>query len=55
MIRGSYGYTDANGLYRVVDYVADDDGFRGTQIFEFSLGSNIEYVSIYFFEHIHTN
>ncbi|UXI22453.1 Glutamate receptor ionotropic kainate 3 [Sarcoptes scabiei] len=30
VIRGSYGYTDANGLYRVVDYVADDDGFRAS-------------------------
>lgn len=29
-VRGSYGYTDANGLYRIVDYVADDNGFRAT-------------------------
>lgn len=27
-VRGSYGYTDANGLYRIVDYVADENGFR---------------------------
>ncbi|XP_015920816.2 uncharacterized protein [Parasteatoda tepidariorum] len=27
-VRGSYGYTDAQGLYRVVDYVADAGGFR---------------------------
>ncbi|CAG2101264.1 unnamed protein product [Medioppia subpectinata] len=30
VVRGSYGYTDANGLHRIVDYVADDDGFRAT-------------------------
>ena len=29
VVRGSYGYTDAYGLYRIVDYVADKDGFRG--------------------------
>jgi len=28
VIRGSYGYTDANGLYRIVEYVADAAGFR---------------------------
>lgn len=27
---GSYGYTDANGVYRRVDYVADAAGFRAT-------------------------
>ncbi|GFY77490.1 cuticle protein 10.9, partial [Trichonephila inaurata madagascariensis] len=27
-VRGSYGYTDNQGLYRVVDYVADANGFR---------------------------
>lgn len=27
---GSYGYTDANGLYRRVNYVADAHGFRTT-------------------------
>ncbi|CAN7942486.1 unnamed protein product, partial [Ixodes hexagonus] len=27
---GSYGYTDANGLYRRVNYVADANGFRAT-------------------------
>ncbi|GIX91895.1 cuticle protein 10.9 [Caerostris extrusa] len=27
-VRGSYGYTDNQGLYRVVDYVADAGGFR---------------------------
>lgn len=27
---GSYGYSDANGLYRRVNYVADADGFRAT-------------------------
>ncbi|OQR79748.1 cuticle protein 10.9-like, partial [Tropilaelaps mercedesae] len=27
---GSYGYTDANGIYRRVDYVADAAGFRAT-------------------------
>ncbi|PRD20897.1 UNVERIFIED_CONTAM: Cuticle protein 16.8 [Trichonephila clavipes] len=26
--RGSYGYTDGYGIYRQVDYVADDKGFR---------------------------
>lgn len=26
--RGSYGYTDAKGIYRRVDYVADGHGFR---------------------------
>lgn len=29
-MRGSYGYTDAWGLYRIVDYVADANGFRAT-------------------------
>lgn len=29
VVRGSYGYTDAYGLYRVVDYIADENGFRG--------------------------
>jgi len=28
--RGSYGYTDAYGIYRQVDYIADDYGFRAT-------------------------
>jgi len=28
VVRGSYGYTDALGLYRHVDYVADHNGFR---------------------------
>jgi hypothetical protein len=28
--RGSYGYTDAYGIYRKVEYVADKDGFRAT-------------------------
>ncbi|XP_054717394.1 uncharacterized protein LOC129226789 [Uloborus diversus] len=27
-VRGSYGYTDNQGLYRVVEYVADAGGFR---------------------------
>ncbi|KAH7965356.1 hypothetical protein HPB49_006274 [Dermacentor silvarum] len=27
---GSYGYRDANGLYRRVNYVADGNGFRAT-------------------------
>lgn len=27
---GSYGYTDAYGVYRQVDYVADEHGFRAT-------------------------
>ena len=29
-VRGSYGYTDANGVFRVVDYVADVHGFRAS-------------------------
>ncbi|XP_050044052.1 cuticle protein 10.9-like [Dermacentor andersoni] len=28
--KGSYGYTDANGIYRQVNYVADAGGFRAT-------------------------
>lgn len=28
VVRGSYGYTDANGLYRIVEYIADANGFR---------------------------
>ncbi|XP_054724342.1 uncharacterized protein LOC129234373 [Uloborus diversus] len=28
--KGSYGYTDAYGIYRHVDYIADHDGFRAT-------------------------
>ncbi|GFX32808.1 cuticle protein 10.9 [Trichonephila clavipes] len=27
-VQGSYGYTDAHGIYRQVDYVADAHGFR---------------------------
>ncbi|XP_065295835.1 shematrin-like protein 1 [Dermacentor albipictus] len=27
---GSYGYTDVNGLYRRVNYIADANGFRAT-------------------------
>ncbi|KFM58776.1 Cuticle protein 16.8, partial [Stegodyphus mimosarum] len=27
-VQGSYGYTDVQGLYRVVEYVADANGFR---------------------------
>ncbi|XP_053207566.1 uncharacterized protein DDB_G0271670-like [Panonychus citri] len=27
-VRGSYGYTDANGLFRIVEYIADANGFR---------------------------
>ncbi|CAL1300227.1 unnamed protein product, partial [Larinioides sclopetarius] len=26
--KGSYDYTDAYGVYRHVDYIADDKGFR---------------------------
>ncbi|GBN63006.1 hypothetical protein AVEN_218264-1, partial [Araneus ventricosus] len=29
-VRGSYGYTDIQGLYRVVDYIADVNGFRAS-------------------------
>ncbi|KAI1308658.1 Cuticle protein 10.9 [Halotydeus destructor] len=28
VVRGTYGYTDAYGLYRLVDYVADASGFK---------------------------
>jgi hypothetical protein len=28
--KGSYGYTDGYGIYRQVDYVADEHGFRAT-------------------------
>ncbi|XP_064456928.1 cuticle protein 10.9-like [Ornithodoros turicata] len=28
--KGSYSYTDANGIFRQVHYVADADGFRAT-------------------------
>lgn len=28
VVHGSYGYTDANGIYRHVEYVADQNGFR---------------------------
>lgn len=27
-VKGSYGYKDFNGLYRKVDYIADEKGFR---------------------------
>jgi len=27
-VKGSYSYTDANGLYRTVTYIADANGFR---------------------------
>ncbi|GIY09699.1 hypothetical protein CEXT_654901 [Caerostris extrusa] len=27
-VKGSYGYVDAHGVYRQVDYVADHSGFR---------------------------
>lgn len=29
-VRGTYGYTDNQGLYRIVEYVADANGFRAT-------------------------
>lgn len=29
-VKGTYGYLDANGVYRYVDYVADEYGFRPT-------------------------
>ncbi|XP_055937669.1 uncharacterized protein LOC129967053 isoform X2 [Argiope bruennichi] len=29
-VRGSYGYTDIQGLYRVVDYIADVNGYRAS-------------------------
>ncbi|XP_055937316.1 uncharacterized transmembrane protein DDB_G0289901-like [Argiope bruennichi] len=29
-VRGSYGYTDIQGLYRIVDYIADASGFRAS-------------------------
>ncbi|XP_055937822.1 uncharacterized protein LOC129967153 isoform X2 [Argiope bruennichi] len=29
-VRGSYGYTDFQGLYRVVDYIADVNGYRAS-------------------------
>ncbi|XP_074593265.1 cuticle protein 10.9-like [Brevipalpus obovatus] len=29
-VTGSYGYTDAAGIYRYVDYVADENGYRAT-------------------------
>ncbi|EEC04043.1 cuticle protein, putative [Ixodes scapularis] len=29
-VKGSYGYTDTNGIYRQVSYVADANGFRAT-------------------------
>lgn len=28
VVRGSYGYTDVSGIYRHVEYVADEKGFR---------------------------
>ena len=28
--KGSYGFTDAYGIYRKVDYIADEGGFRAT-------------------------
>ncbi|RWS17570.1 cuticle protein-like protein [Dinothrombium tinctorium] len=29
-VRGSYSYRDPDGVYRVVDYIADQNGFRAT-------------------------
>ncbi|GBM67603.1 hypothetical protein AVEN_44751-1 [Araneus ventricosus] len=29
-VRGSYGYTDVQGLYRAVDYIADASGYRAS-------------------------
>ncbi|XP_067137318.1 cuticle protein 10.9-like [Centruroides vittatus] len=29
-VKGTYGYYDANGVYRNVDYIADSYGFRAT-------------------------
>ena len=29
-VRGTYGYTDANGIFRYVDYVADANGFKAS-------------------------
>lgn len=30
VVTGSYSYIDKDGLFRTVNYVADDDGFRAT-------------------------
>ena len=27
-VKGTYGYNDVQGLYRIVEYVADENGFR---------------------------
>lgn len=27
-VRGTYGYTDVDGVYRIVEYTADENGFR---------------------------
>lgn len=32
VIQGQYSYTDATGLTRTVQYIADDDGFRANII-----------------------
>lgn len=30
VVQGSYSYIDANGITRIVNYIADDDGFRAS-------------------------
>jgi hypothetical protein len=30
VVRGSYSYTDPFGIYRVVEYIADENGFRAS-------------------------
>lgn len=30
--KGSYGFTDAYGIYRKVDYIADELGFRAVSV-----------------------
>lgn len=51
-VRGSYGYTDANGVYRIVDYVADDNGFRGEVTF-LSFSSLSKHLILPFSQHPH--
>ena len=38
---GSYGWVDANGILRVYDYIADDNGYRVTKDSAINLDEDI--------------
>ena len=39
---GSYGWVDANGILRVYDYIADDNGYRVTKDSAINLDEDVD-------------